>query len=173
MVILIVIIISILGFFGYKFYKRSEISKKINDNITIEYGEALTLDYILKDDFKKIKVSPELSSLKKVGEHELTLMINGEVFKVKVNIKDTTPPDLEVKDVQKYLDEDLPKVEEFVEKVEDLSDVNLKMNKIEKVAGEHEVEITASDEYGNKTSKKAKLTILEYKGSVKLVALLI
>lgn len=171
LVILIVIIISILGFFGYKFYKRSEISKKINNNITIEYGEALTLDYILKDDFKKIKVSPELSSLKKVGKHELTLTINGEVFKVKVNIKDTTPPDLEVKDVQKYLDEDLPKVEEFVEKVEDLSDVNLKMNKIEKVAGEHEVEITASDEYGNKTSKKAKLTILEYKGSVKFSGL--
>ena len=171
LVILIVIIISILGFFGYKFYKRSEISKKINDNITIEYGEALTLDYILKDDFKKIKVSPKLSSLKKVGEHELTLTINGEVFKVKINIKDTTPPDLEVKDVQKYLDEDLPKVGDFVEKVEDLSGVNLKMNKIEKVAGEHEVEITASDEYGNKTSKKAKLTILEYKGSVKFSGL--
>ena len=171
LVILIVIIISILGFFGYKFYKRSEISKKINDNITIEYGEALTLDYILKDDFKKIKVSPKLSSLKKVGEHELTLTINGEVFKVKINIKDTTPPDLEVKDVQKYLDEDLPKVEEFVERAEDLSGVNLKMNKIEKVPGEHEVEITASDEYGNKTNKKAKLTILEYKGSVKFSGL--
>lgn len=171
LVILIVIIISILGFFGYKFYKRSEISKKINDNITIEYGEALTLDYILKDDFKKIKVSPKLSSLKKVGEHELTLTINGEVFKVKINIKDTTPPDLEVKDVQKYLDEDLPKVEEFVERAEDLSNVDLKMSKIEKVAGEHEVEITATDEYNNKTSKKAKLIILEYKGSVKFSGL--
>lgn len=171
LVILIVIIISILGFFGYKFYKRSEISKKINDNITIEYGEALTLDYILKDDFKNVKFEPKLSSLKKVGEHELTLTINGEVFKVKVNIKDTTPPDLEVKDVQKYLDEDLPKVEEFVEKVEDLSKTSLKMSEVEKTAGEHEVEITVTDEYNNKTSKKAKLTILEYKGSVKFSGL--
>ena len=171
LVILIVIIISILGFFGYKFYKRSEISKKINDNITIEYGEALTLDYILKDDFKKIKVSPKLSSLKKVGEHELTLTIDGEEFKIKVTIKDTTPPDLEVKDVQKYLDEDLPKVEEFVEKVEDLSKTSLKMSEVEKTAGEHEVEITVTDEYNNKTSKKAKLTILEYKGSVKFSGL--
>ncbi len=171
LVILIVIIISILGFFGYKFYKRSEISKKINDNITIEYGEALTLDYILKDDFKKIKVSPKLSSLKKVGEHELTLTIDGEEFKIKVTIKDTTPPVLEVKDVQKYLDEDLPKVEEFVEKVEDLSKTSLKMSEVEKTAGEHEVEITVTDEYNNKTSKKAKLTILEYKGSVKFSGL--
>ena len=167
LVILIVIIISILGFFGYKFYKRSEISKKINDNITIEYGEALTLDYILKDDFKKIKVSPKLSSLKKVGEHELTLTIDGEEFKIKVTIKDTTPPVLEVKDV----DEDLPKVEEFVEKVEDLSKTSLKMSEVEKTAGEHEVEITVTDEYNNKTSKKAKLTILEYKGSVKFSGL--
>lgn len=171
LVILIVIIISILGFFGYKFYKRSEISKKINDNITIEYGEALTLDYILKDDFKNVKFEPKLSSLKKVGEHELTLTIDGEEFKIKVTIKDTTPPVLEVKDVQKYLDEDLPKVEEFVEKVEDLSKTSLKMSEVEKTAGEHEVEITVTDEYNNKTSKKAKLTILEYKGSVKFSGL--
>ena len=171
LVILIVIIISILGFFGYKFYKRSEISKKINDNITIEYGEELTLDYILKDDFKNVKFEPKLSSLKKVGEHELTLTIDGEEFKIKVTIKDTTPPVLEVKDVQKYLDEDLPKVEEFVEKVEDLSKTSLKMSEVEKTAGEHEVEITVTDEYNNKTSKKAKLTILEYKGSVKFSGL--
>ncbi len=171
LVILIVIIISILGFFGYKFYKRSEISKKINDDITIEYGEELTLDYILKDDFKNVKFEPKLSSLKKVGEHELTLTIDGEEFKIKVTIKDTTPPVLEVKDVQKYLDEDLPKVEEFVEKVEDLSKTSLKMSEVEKTAGEHEVEITVTDEYNNKTSKKAKLTILEYKGSVKFSGL--
>ena len=65
LVILIVIIILILSLLGYKFYKRSEIFKKINDNITIEYGEELTLEYILKDNFKKVKVEPKLKSVKK------------------------------------------------------------------------------------------------------------
>lgn len=165
-IILAFLIIIGLVYFGYRIYKRSEISKRINNNISIEYGEVLTLDYILKGSFEKVKVEPKLSSLKDVGEHEVTLTINGEVFKVKVNIKDTIAPELTVKDVQKYMDEDLPKVEEFVESVDDLSEVSLTMSKIEKTVGEHEVTITASDEYDNKTSKKAKLTIIEYKGSV-------
>lgn len=171
LIVLIAFLVIIVAFIGYKFYKRSEIAKKINDDITIEYGEELTLEYILKDDFKKVKVKPKLSSLKKVGKHEITLTIDGEEFKVNVNIKDTTPPELTVKDVQKYMDEDLPKVEEFVDKVDDLSKVDLKMSDIEKTVGEHEVTITATDEYDNKTSKKAKLTLLEYKGSVKFSGL--
>ena len=94
-------------------------------------------------------------------------MVDNEKFTVKVHVKDTTAPVLTLKDVQIYLDEDLPKAEAFVEKAEDLSKVTLSMSKIQKTAGEHEVEITATDEYKNKSSKKAKLTILEYKGSVK------
>lgn len=168
---LIIVLISILIFLGYKFYKRSEISKRINDDITIEYGEKLTWDYILKDDFKKVKVEPKLSNVKSIGVHELTITINGEVFKISVNIKDTTPPDLEVRDIQMYLDEDLPKVDEFVSKVQDLSKVDLKMSEIKKEVGEQTVEITATDKYKNKTSKKAKLTVLEYKGSVKFTGL--
>ena len=171
LIILIIILVLILIFFACKLYKRNEISKKINKDITIEYGEELTLEYILKDEFKKVNVDPKLSSLKKVGTYELTLTIDGEIFKVNVNIKDTTPPILEVKDVQKYMDEDLPKVEEFVSKVEDLSKVDLKCSKLEKKVGEQEVTITATDKYKNKVSKKAKLTFLEYKGSVKFSGL--
>ena len=113
----------------------------------------------------------KLSSLKKVGKHEIILTIDGEEFKVNVNIKDATAPDLTVKDVQKYMDEDLPKVEEFVDKVGDLSKVDLKMSDIEKTVGEHEATIIATDEYDNKISKKAKLTLLEYKESVKFSGL--
>ena len=171
LIILIMILVSILVFIGYKFYKRNEISKKINDNVTLEYGEDLTLDYILKDDFKKVKVEPKLSSLKKVGKHEITLTVDGEEFQIMISIKDTTAPLLKVKDVQKYMDEDLPQAEDFTEEVDDLSKVSLKMSKIEKVAGEQEVTITATDEYKNKTSKKAKLILLEYKGSVKFSGL--
>lgn len=167
LVLLIIVIAFILFFLGYKFYKRNSILKKINMDVSIEFGEELTLEYFLKDDFKKVKVSPKLDSIKKVGNYKVSLMVDNEKFTVKVHVKDTTAPVLTLKDVQIYLDEDLPKAEAFVEKAEDLSKVTLSMSKVQKVVGEHEVEITATDEYKNKSSKKAKLTILEYKGSVK------
>ena len=69
LIILIFVLVLILIFFAYKFYKRNDISKKINKNISIEYGEELTLEYILKDKFKKVKVNPKLNSLKKVGTY--------------------------------------------------------------------------------------------------------
>ena len=68
LIVLVIILVLILAFLGYKFYKRSKIAKKINDNITAEYGEELTSDYILKDNFKKVKLEPKLSSLKKAGK---------------------------------------------------------------------------------------------------------
>lgn len=171
LIILLLIILAILGYFGYKSYVRSEILKKINEKINIEYGEEVTEKYILKDEFKKVSFSTKLSSLKSVGKHVVTLNIDGYEFKVVVNIKDTTPPVLEVHDISKYLDEDLPKASDFVSKVEDLSEVDLSMSEILKQPGEQEVEIIATDKYGNKTSKKAKLKITEYKGSVKIKGL--
>lgn len=63
---LIIIIILICVFLGYKFYKRNNILNKINSDIKLEYGEELTLDYILKDEFKKVKVSPKLNKIKSV-----------------------------------------------------------------------------------------------------------
>ena len=167
LVLLIIVIAFILFFLGYKFYKRNSILKKINMDVSIEFGEELTLEYFLKDDFKKVKVSPKLDSIKKVGNYKVSLMVDNEKFTVKVHVKDTTAPVLTLQDIQIYLDEDLPKAEDFVEKAEDLSKVKLSMSKVQKVVGEHEVEITATDEYKNKRNKKAKLTILEYKGSVK------
>ena len=86
LIILIIILICIVVFFGYKFYKRNEIAKKINDNIVIEYGEKLIFEYILKDNFKKVKVEPSLSKVKSVGVHELIFTIDGEIFKVKVKV---------------------------------------------------------------------------------------
>ena len=66
------------------------------------------------------------------------------------------------------MDEELPKAEDFVSKVDDLSEVSLNMSEVLKQAGEQEVEIIATDKYGNKTSKKAKFIVKEYKGSVKI-----
>ena len=102
-----------------------------------------------------------MSKVKSVGVYELIFTIDGEIFKVKVKVQDTTPPDLEVRDIQKYLDEDLPNVDEFVENVQDLSKVDLKMSEIKKEVGEHDVEITATDKSGLKSEKTISIKVIE------------
>ena len=102
-VVLIIILILISVFIGYTFYVRSDIAKNIKDKIVIEYGKDITLNDILKkNSYKKVKVSPNLKSLKKIGKHKVTLTIDGQKFEVIVTIKDTTPPTLEVKDLEVY-----------------------------------------------------------------------
>lgn len=168
LVIVLIMFIFILVYFGYRSYVKKQILKEINSKINVEYGNEISEKDILKGNFKKVSFTPKLSSLKKIGEHEVILNVNGYEFKVFVNIRDTISPDLEVHEISKYLDEQLPKVDDFVSKVEDLSDVSLKMSEIVQKPGEQEVEITATDKYGNKTSKTTKLKIVEYKGSVKI-----
>ena len=166
--VFIFIILLLASYFIYRAYMQSEISKRINSNIQVEYGDKVLKTDILKDDFESVKFTPKLNSLKEVGKHKVSLFVNGFEFEVTVNIKDTVAPLLEVHDVQKYLDEGIPKVEEFIVKVEDLSDVDLKMSDILLNPGEQEVEITATDKFNNKTTKKVHLSFIEYKGSVKM-----
>ena len=149
---------------GYQLYIRQDISKHIKNNITIEYGQIITLDDILKEnDYKDIKVKPKLKGITKVGTHKITLTIDNKKFTVNIKIKDTTPPTLEVKDLTMFIDEEIPKAEDFVVALEDLSGAKLEDISVEKTVGEHEVDIIAKDKYGNKTKKTAKLTIKEDK----------
>lgn len=163
-VVLIIILILISVFIGYTFYVRSDIAKNIKDKIVIEYGKDITLNDILKkNSYKKVKVSPNLKSLKKIGKHKVTLTIDDQKFEVIVTIKDTTPPTLEVKDLEVYIDEEMPRAKDFVVKVDDLSKVSLQKIEIQKTVGEQTVSIIAKDKYGNQTKKEAKLTIKEDK----------
>ena len=163
-VVLIIILILISVFIGYTFYVRSDIAKNIKDKIVIEYGKDIALNDILKkNSYKKVKVSPNLKSLKKIGKHKVTLTIDDQKFEVIVTIKDTTPPTLEVKDLEVYIDEEMPRAKDFVVKVDDLSKVSLQEIEIQKTVGEQTVSIIAKDKYGNQTKKEAKLTIKEDK----------
>ena len=62
-----------------------------------------------------------------------------------------------------FIDEEIPKAEDFVVALDDLSGAKLEDISVEKTVGEHEVDIVAKDKYGNKTKKTAKLTIKEDK----------
>lgn len=165
LVIIIICFILLSILVAYQLYIRFDISKNINKNVTIEYGKNITLDDILKkgNDFKSVKVSPELKDIKKIGKHKVTLTIDNQKFTININIKDTTPPTLEVKDVTMFIDEEIPKADDFVLKLDDLSGATLNDITVEKTVGEHNVDIVAKDKYGNTIRKRAKLIVKEDK----------
>ena len=164
LIVLVIIFIVASCLLGYTLYLRSNISKNINKNITKEYGQTLTINDIVKKGYnKKVKVSSDLSKITDVGKHKIILTIEGQKFTITINIKDTTSPTLEVKDLEIYVDEDIPSVSDFVVKLNDLSEVKLDDIDIDKAVGEHEVKIVARDKYVNKTEKTAKLIIKEDK----------
>ena len=106
----------------------------------------------------------------KVGVYEFTVTYKGTTKTGKVTIQDTTSPELIVRDL--IIKEGTVYTSDmFVKECHDWSGCEYSFEDKEttekyRTAGEYEVIITATDPYGNKTAKKAKLTI-EEQGMVK------
>ena len=161
MLLLIIVALTIL-----RLYDRSQLKSLLNDNIVIEYGNGISIEDILKQkDAVNISTSPPLDSLKNVGNYIVKVKLNEEVFDINIEIKDSTPPTLEVQDVTRYTDEEVPDVNAFVTVSSDLSVYEILPIELEKTVGEHEVEIVAQDIHGNVTKKTAKFTLKEDKDS--------
>lgn len=161
MLLLIIVALTIL-----RLYDRSQLKSLLNDNIVIEYGNGISIEDILKQkDAVNISTSPPLDSLKNVGNYTVKVKLNEEVFDINIEIKDSTPPTLEVQDVTRYTDEEIPDVNAFVMVSSDLSVYEILPIELEKTVGEHEVEIVAQDIHGNVTKKTAKFTLKEDKDS--------
>ena len=161
MLLLIIVALTIL-----RLYDRSQLKSLLNDNIVIEYGNGISIEDILKQkDAVNISTSPPLDSLKNVGNYIVKVKLNEEVFDINIEIKDSTPPTLEVQDVTRYTDEEVPDVNAFVTVSSDLSVYEILPIELETTVGEHEVEIVAQDIHGNVTKKTAKFTLKEDKDS--------
>lgn len=137
LIYLMIILTIVLGFIiGYRLTSRNSTLKNINKNIALEYGEELKLTDIVKNNYnrnKVIKVTPLLENIKEVGEHKVKLVVYNEDFNVNVKIVDTTPPTLELKELTVYIDEELPNPNDFVDVLNDLSNVTLEDINIEKM----------------------------------------
>lgn len=160
------LLIILLGtMIGYRLSERFKITKYIKDKVIIEYGTPISLEDILVGDYQKynIYIKEDLNTIKEVGKYKITLIINNYLFYIDIIIKDTTPPTLEVKDLTTYIDEELPSTSSFIDRLNDLSKITLEDLNLKKELGIQEVTIIAKDEYGNKTIKKATLTIKEDK----------
>lgn len=98
-----------------------------------------------------------------VGSYNLKLVYNKVEYNSVINIKDTTAPILELKEVEIYEDENLPQMSDFISELSDASP-NIELNykqQPEKKIGKQEVTIVAKDIYNNISTKTTILSIIK------------
>lgn len=94
------------------------------------------------------------------GEREVKLRVDGIEYATTMRIVDTVPPRLWVKDIQSFTK--VPrKPEDFVESVEDVTEVSLSFREEPDIMlpGEQTVAVVAADRGGNEVVKEAKMTL--------------
>ncbi|MFA5602845.1 MAG: immunoglobulin-like domain-containing protein [Bacilli bacterium] len=103
------------------------------------------------------------------GEYIINSTYDNKNYTSKVIVKDTTPPELELKDLTIYDNNKVTK-DNFIKNVKDISGevtTTLKTDIDYTKSGEQKITIEASDKYGNKTEKTTTLTIMiDNKGPV-------
>ena len=82
---------------------------------------------------------------------------------VKIKVQDTKPPELNLKDITIYVGEQIQNLKQFIVSVTDASEVttNILTTPDFSKQGEQEITVEAVDKYGNKTTKTAKLNIVQ------------
>lgn len=93
-------------------------------------------------------------------QKEVSVKVDGSVYRSKLHIVDTIFPEVQVRDVQGYLLAEY-EASDFIVSIEDATEVTTKINgKPDKnKSGEQELEIYVTDAGGNEVIKKVKLTL--------------
>ena len=156
-IIVLVILSSCYAFFYF------QIGRRINKDVIKEYGESISLSDLINDEKLMASTDIDLSALKEVGNYQVKLKVNIFTYSIPVKIVDTTAPLIEVQDLEIYIDEELPTVEDFIVNVEDLSEYSVEPIVVEKKLGSQAVNIIVTDKYGNQANMDATLNIIEDK----------
>ena len=132
----------------------------------LELGDKLTKEDILFDiNYKDAINQTDIDYINKqgIGDYEITAKVDGKTFTSKISVKDTKGPDLTLKNVTIYNDENGLNVNSFIKKVTDASKftTSLKTEISYGKVGTYQITIEAVDEYGNITSKDATLSIIK------------
>ncbi len=97
-----------------------------------------------------------------IGEYEIRTEYEGKEYVSKIIVQDTTPPDLELKNITIYDDERIDSYTQFIKSVSDISgkpSTSLKTEIDYSKIGNQEIVIEAVDVNGNRVEKTAVLTI--------------
>lgn len=118
---------------------------------------------------EKAEVITDLTQIdfSKVGEAKIVLAYNGKEETVKLNIVDTTPPEVTFQNITKYTGYKIDANDFIVEK-KDLSEMVVETTAMPDTTEykDHIVKIVVKDIYGNETSKDCVLTISWIKAEV-------
>ena len=144
------------------------------DTVDVEYGNIISLkaeDYLKneKDFLDKVEVTTNAKNEKEkdypqVGEYEILLKYDDTTEKVKVVVKDTIAPKLDIKD--KYEVEYNSKLDQKELKANDLSktEISLDDSKVNyKKAGMYKAVVIAKDSSDNETKKEIEIVVKEEK----------
>lgn len=167
-IILIILFIIALGIGIYLFVRP-----KFKD-VTIELGtEKVSIDDFLVSPMyrKTVKQVTDLDSLNllEVGKKDVKFKFLNKERTVKLNIVDTTPPKVKLKEKTAYIDYQI-NPEDFVESKEDLSEMSVKLKDDVQISdyGEYPVTVVVSDKYGNETVGQTTLIISWFLSDVKV-----
>lgn len=139
----------------------------MKDVFTLEYGDTLEKADLLMNPEKdaELLTQTQIDAVNNggVGEYTLLSYDQGQICQCIVTVTDTTPPTMELKDVELYIGSKLPKLEDFVVSTQDLSGevtttllTELTTNKV----STQTVQVEAKDIYGNSFIGEAKLHIV-------------
>ena len=137
--------------------------KQINDSVTVEAGEALSLkaeDYFSSADGITFDTTDVDTS--KVGEYEVTATYKNKEYSITVSVKDTTAPEFElVQDSIVTNDVDSLDAESLITSVEDVSKTTaeLKFDEEPVEDGDYTASVVVTDEYGNSAEKSISVAV--------------
>ncbi len=139
----------------------------IFDEVTLELGEELSANDVLIDQLvgKNLISQDDIDEINEagVGEYDVVSEAGGKTSVCHVTVQDTTPPELELTEVEVY-EVDTASLDDFVVSAWDASgDVSLRFRSalgFGKI-GEYTVVIEAEDSYGNVTTGETTLTVKE------------
>lgn len=169
-IFLLIILIAAVGFGVYYFLtlaKNSATTSITLKEVKLELGSTLSNnieDYAVLNGYNKNDCSLNLGTvnINKVSTYKYTVTCGKIVEEGTIIVDDTTKPEVITNDLT-LLPNATVKADDFIESCADASKCSYEFLKditdIKSTIGEHEVEIVVSDEYNNKTTVKAKLTI--------------
>jgi len=162
-ILLLLLLFSIGGYYGLKFFKRKEMSEWFKSEVVLELGESISKEDLFLQNGDKAVVDFDFSLLNQVGEYKVKIVIDEEVFSSLIKVQDHVAPVVSVRDLSIYIDEEMPEAVDFVTKIDESSDFTIQDITIDKRLGEQDIEIVVIDKFGNQGSSIAKLTIKEDK----------
>ena len=158
-VVLILTLISFLIFFVYNKY-----SKKFKD-VSIELGtDKVELSQFVADEkyMDSAKFVTDMSTIdfSKTGSYQIELSYGDVTQVVTLNIIDTTPPEVEFKNIDKYVDYELT-ADDFIKAKIDLSEMTTSIINSPEITGigTYDITVEVKDSSNNVTSNVCKLNV--------------